>query len=46
MKRNPTYENTASYYELDNEYIWLIRVLGAALLLASLKTEPSIMLQR
>ena len=36
----------ASHYELDADYIWLIRVLGIALFLASLKTIPSILLQR
>ena len=36
----------ATHYELDDSYSWLIRVLGVALLLASLKTIPSILLQR
>ena len=36
----------ANHYELDDSYTWLIRVLGIALLLASLKTIPSILLQR
>lgn len=36
----------AKHYELEAEYVWLIRVLGLGLLLASLKTIPSIILQR
>ena len=36
----------AAHYELDDSYSWLIRVLGISLLLASLKTIPSILLQR
>jgi len=36
----------AGHYDLDTSYSWLIRALGFSLFLASLKTVPSILLQR
>lgn len=35
-----------AHYHLDASYSWLIRVMGIALVLSSLKTIPSILLQR
>ncbi len=36
----------ASFYNLDDQGIWLIRVLGFAFFLASLKIIPSVLLER
>ena len=37
---------TAHYAELGPEHVWLVRALGASLLLSSLRTIPSVLVQR